>query len=143
MSKRFAAPLLLTLALAACSNGGGATQAPTSAATTPAATSGATQAGATTGAEVDPNTVAGFCQLMTDTVTSNWPPADSAAAAVISPLLRNWSNIAAFAAIATPLLAVSDWTASMSIMNPVPAPPSDVAAAWDQIVAFQASNCGA
>jgi hypothetical protein len=80
---------------------------------------------------------------MTDTVTSNWPPADSAAAAVISPLLRNWSNIAAFAAIATPLLAVSDWTASMSIMNPVPAPPSDVAAAWDQIVAFQASNCGA
>ena len=135
------ASLLAAVAIAACSSGTSTpTATPAAIATGPAATAAAT-AGGGTGSDVDPNTIEGFCQLMADTVTKNWPPADSAAATVISPLLRNWAGIAAFAAVSADLLAVADWTASMSIMNPVPAPPSDVAAAWDKVAAFQASNC--
>jgi|SoiMethySBSTD1v2_1073268.scaffolds.fasta_scaffold2074428_2 hypothetical protein len=140
MSKRAAAILFATLTVAACNNGSPTTTSqPTSAATSvPAGTTAPASQGA---GEVDPNTVAGFCQLMTDTITANWPPKDSQAATVISPFLRNWAQIAAFAAVSADLLAVADWTASMSIMNPVPAPPSDVAAAWDKILAFQTSSC--
>lgn len=141
MTRRLVAMLLASSALAACSNSGTVTQNP---ATFPPATAAATAA-ATTGSgggtDVDPNTVAGFCQLMTETITTNWPPKDAAAATLISPLLRNWSSIAAFKDIAPALLAVADWTASMSIMSTVPAPPSDVATAYGQITAFASSHC--
>jgi len=145
MTKRIAATLLVAMALAACSNGGAATQNP---ATFPPATAGTATAAATagtggSGTEVDPNTVAGFCQLMADTITTNWPPKDAAAATLISPQLRNWASIAEFKDVAPALLAVSDWTASMSIMSTVPAPPSDVATAFDQIKAFASSHCTA
>jgi hypothetical protein len=147
MSKRIAAILLAASAVAACSNGGASTTAPATfpAATTPAGTAGAgTEAPTGTGgvgADVDPNTVAGFCQLMTQVIVANWPPKDAAAATLISPFLRNWANVAAFAAVAPALLSVANWTASMSIMSTVPAPPSDVASAWDQIKAFQTTSC--
>ena len=66
MLKRMTGLALVILAVGACA-GSGATATPgatPATATQPAAT----QAGATqgTGAEVDPNTIAGFCQLMTD-----------------------------------------------------------------------------
>jgi hypothetical protein len=146
MSKRIAAILLAATALAACSNGGAATQNP---ATFPAATSAATAAptaaapttGATTGTDLDPNTVAGFCQLMKETIATNWPPKDSAAATTVSPLLRNWAGIADFKDIAGPLLVLADWTASMSIMSTVPAPPPDVATAFNQVTAWSGIKC--
>ena len=140
MIKRTTALLLAGLVFAACGNG---TPATTSQPTTAPATGAAgTTVPATQGAgEVDPNTVAGFCQALTATIVANMPPKDSNAASTISPLLRNWSNIEAFAAIKSDLLAVADWTASASIMNPVPAPPADVLAAWAKVIAFQGSNC--
>jgi hypothetical protein len=138
MIKRTSALLLAGLVFAACGNGTPTSQPTGPAATSPAATSGTATQGA---GEVDPNSVAGFCQAMTDTIVANMPPKDSNAATTISPLLRNWSNIAAFAAIKADLLAVADWTASASIMNPVPAPPADVLASWAKIIAFQGSNC--
>jgi hypothetical protein len=148
MSKRIAAILLAASAVAACSNGGGAsttTPATFPAAATPAATTASTTGAPTgtggVGTDVDPNTVAGFCQLMTQVVAANWPPKDAAAATLISPFLRNWSIVPAFAAVGPALLAVADWTASMSIMSTVPAPPRDVAAAWDQIKTFQTTSC--
>jgi len=140
MSKRAAALLIAALTIAACNNGSPTPTNP--AATGAAATAAATSGAATQGAgEVDPNTVPGFSQAMTDTIVANMPPKDSNAATTISPLLRNWSNIEAFAAIKADLLAVADWTASASIMNPVPAPPADVLAAWAKVIAFQGSNC--
>lgn len=138
MSKRIAAVLFAALTFAACNNGTPTTTSPSKSGT-PAATAASTQGAGST--ELDPNTVAAFCAAMKSTLVAAWPPKDSAAAALISPLLRNWSNVAAFGAVAADLLAVSDWTASMSIMSAVPAPPSEVAAAWDRIVAFQASSC--
>ncbi|HEX3265680.1 MAG TPA: hypothetical protein VHR16_08435 [Candidatus Limnocylindrales bacterium] len=142
MTKRIAAILMTVSALAACSNGGTASQnAPTFPTATTAATTAAATSGAGGGTVADPNTVAGFCQLMTETITTNWPPKDAAAATLISPLLRNWSNVAEFKDIAPALLAVADWTASMSIMSTVPAPPSDVATAYSQITAFESSHC--
>ena len=141
MTKRLAAILLAMSALAACSNGGTATQNPP---TFPAATAASTGAAASTGTGggtvADPNTIAGFCQLMTETITTNWPPKDAAAATLISPFLRNWANVPDFKEIAPALLAVADWTASMSIMSTVPAPPSDVASAYTQITAFASSH---
>ena len=142
MSKRAAAILFAALTFAACNTTPGSTTAPTTAPAATTATGTTAPASQTTGGgNVDPNTVAGFCQLMTETVVANMPPKDSAAAGIISPLLRNWSNIAAFASIKTELLAVADWTASASIMNPIPVPPSDVLAAWAKVIAFQGSNC--
>ena len=142
MSKRAAAIVLAALTFAACNNGTPTTTTkPTTAATTTPAGTTAPASQGTGGGDVDPNTVAGFCQLMVDTIAANMPPKDSAAATVVSPFFRNWAQIAAFASIKTELLAVADWTASMSIMNPVPAPPADVLAAWAKIVAFQGSNC--
>jgi hypothetical protein len=144
MPKRLAAILLVATALAACSNGGTATQNP---ATFPAATSAATATaaaattGASTGTDVDPNTLAGFCRLMTETIATNWPPKDSAAATTVSPLLRNWAGIADFKDIAGPLLVLADWTASMSIMSTVPAPPPDVATAYNQVTAWSGIKC--
>ena len=140
MSKRMTAILFASFMVAACNNGTpAATSKPTTAATT--APIGTSAPASQAGGDVDPNTVAAFCLAMKDTLVANWPPKDAAAAALLSPLLRNWSNVAVFAAVATDLLAVSDWTASMSIMSTVPAPPSDVAAAWDKVVAFQTSSC--
>ena len=141
MSKRAAAIVLAALTFAACNTTPGSTTAPTIAPAATTATGTMALASQSTGGDVDPNTVAGFCKLMTDTVVANMPPKDSAAAGIISPLLRNWSNIAAFAVIKTELLAVADWTASASIMNPVPAPPADVLTAWAHITGFQGSNC--
>ena len=140
MTKRIAALLFAALTFAACNNGTPTTTSqPTTAATTaPVATGAASTQGA---GEVDPNSVAGFCKAMTDTIVANMPPKDSAAAGLISPLLRNFSNIEAFASVKADLLAVADWTASMSIMNPIPAPPADVLAAWAKVIAFQGSNC--
>jgi hypothetical protein len=139
MLKRSAALLFVGLVFAAC-NG---TPTSTSQATVPGATSpAATSATGTQGAgEVDPNSIAGFCQAMTDTIVANMPPKDSAGAALISPLLRNFSNVAAFASIKADLLAVADWTASASIMNPIPVAPDDVIKAWANVIAFQGSNC--
>jgi hypothetical protein len=142
MSKRAAAILFAALAVAACNNGSPtSTSQPTSDATTVPAGTTAPASQSTGGGDIDPNTVAGFCQAMTDTIVANMPPKDAAAATLVSPLLRNWSNIEAFASIKSDLLAVADWTASASIMNPVPAPPADVLAAWAKVIAFQGSNC--
>ena len=140
MSKRAAAILFAALTIAACNNGSPtSTSKPTTAAT--AVPAGTTAPASQSTGEVDPNSVAGFCQAMTDTILANMPPKDANAATVVSPLLRNWAQVDAFASIKTELLAVSDWTASASIMNPVPAPPSDVLAAWAKVIAFQGSNC--
>jgi hypothetical protein len=138
MSKPAAAVLFAALILAACGNGSPTpTAQPTSGGTVAPAAS--TQGAGST--DLDPNTVAAFCQAMQTTLVASWPPKDSAAAALISPLLRNWASVAGFSAIAADLLAVSDWTASMSIMNPVPTPPADVTAAWNKLVAFQSTSC--
>ncbi|HJP89434.1 MAG TPA: hypothetical protein VJ850_10415 [Candidatus Limnocylindrales bacterium] len=141
MIKRLSAFLFAGVIFAACGNG---TPTTTSQPTTVPAATGATTtpAAASQGTgEVDPNSIAGFCQAMTDTIVANMPPKDSAAAGQISPLFRNWAQVPAFASISTELLAVADWTASASIMNPVPAPPADVLTAWANITGFQGSNC--
>ena len=141
MIKRASAILFAGLVFAACGNG---TPTTTSQPTTvPAATSATgTSAPASQGGGVaDPNTIAGFCQIMKDTITANMPPKDSAAATAVSPFFRTWASLPAFASISTELLAVADWTASASIMNPVPAPPADVLTAWAHITGFQGSNC--
>jgi hypothetical protein len=142
MIKRASALLFAGLVFAACGNG---TPTTTGQATTvPAATSatGTTAPATSQGTgEIDPNTVAGFCQLMTETIVPNMPPKDSAAATTVSPFFRSWAQLPAFASISTELLAVADWTASASIMNPVPAPPADVVTAWAHITGFQGSNC--
>src|SRR3954468_5991112 len=69
MSKRAAALLFAALTVTACSN---ASPTGTPPAIVPQATPAGTSATATQGAgAVDPNTMAGFCQLMTDTIVAN------------------------------------------------------------------------
>lgn len=140
MFKRVSAFLFAGLIFAACGNGTPTTTGqPT---TAPAATSATTtSAPATQAGEVDPNTIAGFCKAMTDTIVANMPPKDAAAAGLISPLFRNWAAIPAFASISAELLSIADWTASASIMTPVPTPSAEILTAWANITGFQGSNC--
>jgi hypothetical protein len=141
MIKRTAALVLAGLVFAACGNGTPTTTSPATTApggTSPAATSATGTQGA---GDVDPNSIAGFCQAMNDTIVANMPPKDAAAAGLISPLFRNWAAIPAFASISVELLAIADWTASASIMTPVPTPSAEILTAWANITGFQGSNC--